>query len=103
MVGLPEMTMRVGLPFVVTVSVGGPFEDRAFMAGYQMGRVVEGLRAAVEIDATTVRFLRVNRLLLPQIEMDGEAHGYGVADVVGDGGGLFLDITLRRLGASSHE
>lgn len=72
----------------------------AFLAGYQMGRIEEGLRVAEDTAATTARFLRVNRRLVPQVEANGRLHGYQLADVrvhAGEPYAPLVDITLRRI------
>lgn len=58
------------LPFVVTQSHGGPYEDTAFVAGYQCGEIARALAvaAALNSSATSLRFT-VRSDLVPQLEL----------------------------------
>jgi hypothetical protein len=63
------------MPFVVCASQGGPYDDRSFVAGYQLGRLDRdlGVLAALE-------FASVSRVLytdsLAQADLIGMRHGY---------------------------
>lgn len=63
------------MPFVVCQSHGGPYEDQAFVAGYQAGQIDRALRAAAAIGATQLR-ATVYAALVPQLELIGMNHGF---------------------------
>lgn len=63
------------VPFVVCTSVGGPFDDDAFVAGFQAGQVDQALKVAGNANASEVRFT-VNSELVKQLELIGMNHGY---------------------------
>jgi hypothetical protein len=50
-----EVEMSLVMPFLPVTSRGGPFDDQAFVAGYEMGRLDEVLRAAPPTHSTTIR------------------------------------------------
>lgn len=63
------------MPFTVTASHGGPYEDQAFIAGYQAGQVDQSLAAAVAIGVNRL-VVTVYTPLVPQIELIGMKHGF---------------------------
>jgi hypothetical protein len=63
------------VPFVVCTSVGGPFDDDAFVAGFQAGQVDQALKMAATANVTEVRFT-VNSALVKQLELIGMNHGF---------------------------
>lgn len=73
------------IPFVVCTSQGGPYDDEAFTAGYQAGRIDAHLRhaATAGADALTVT---ARTALLPLLELLAMHHGYPVltADPIGE-------------------
>jgi hypothetical protein len=69
------------LPFVVCRSVGGPFDDDAFVAGFQAGQVDQALHAAKVARATEVRFT-VNSTLVKQLDLIAMNRGFPVVDAV---------------------
>jgi hypothetical protein len=63
------------MPFVVTASHDGPYDDEAFVAGYEAG----GIDAALGVIAAAggSRLTRtVLTPLLPQLELIGMRHGF---------------------------
>lgn len=65
------------VPFVVCASAGGPYEDDAFVAGFQAGRIDQALQAAAVANASEARFT-VNTELVKQLELIGMHRGFPV-------------------------
>lgn len=66
-----EQHYELSLPFVVVKSVGGPFDDEAFVAGYNVARVVMQLAVLKPLggickDST---FHYVNPAIIPQLDL----------------------------------
>lgn len=59
-------------PFTVCTSKGGPYEDQAFVAGVQFGRVA----AAMERQEPLIGPVMVRSDLVPQIDLAAMHHGY---------------------------
>lgn len=68
------------MPFVVVNSVSGPFDDDAYAAGWEMGKLDERLSAAVHhaLGCPTVVILRQN---LPQAELVAMKHGMTMEEI----------------------
>lgn len=69
-----EHDMELVMPFVVVASVGGPFDDQAYCAGYEMGALDSRLAAAAchGLGCPTVTVLRGN---VAQVELLAMKHG----------------------------
>jgi hypothetical protein len=80
-----EHELEMVLPFVVVKSKGGPYDDDAFVAGYQCGLIDKQLEIAAATNAQGVAEPIVRRSLLPQLELHGMRHGFPVLKV-GDSG-----------------
>ncbi|MFJ8690310.1 hypothetical protein [Micromonospora wenchangensis] len=83
---LPEPDgMELVFPFVACQSNGGPYDDDAFTAGYQAGRIDTALAAAAAVGATTATYT-VATPLVAQLELIGMHHGYPsvTAEVFGE-------------------
>jgi hypothetical protein len=65
------------VPFVVCQSVGGPYDDDAFVAGFQAGQIDQALQAAAAVHAAEVRFT-VYTTLVKQLELIGMSRGFPV-------------------------
>lgn len=65
------------MPFIACKSQGGPFDDVAFVAGYQAGMVDQALMSAAAATATEVVFC-VNTELRGQLELIGMKNGFPV-------------------------
>lgn len=80
------------MPFTVCQSKGGPYEDDAYVAGFEVGRIdarLEHLRPA----ALSVPVHEGN---MPQVDLIAMRHGYTVdADPEADG---WVYVTLTRTG-----
>lgn len=70
-----EGPMELVLPFVSCVSKGGPYDDTAFTAGFQAGRLDQRLAvaAAAQIDALGAT---VYTDLIPQVDLIAMNNGY---------------------------
>jgi hypothetical protein len=65
------------MPFTVCRSAGGPYDDDAFVAGFQAGRVDQALEAGAVARASEVRFT-VYTTLVKQLELIGMSRGFPV-------------------------
>jgi hypothetical protein len=86
-----EHALEMVLPFVVVKSKGGPYDDDAFVAGYQCGLIDKQLEIAAATNAQGVLEPIVRRALLPQLELHGMRHGFPVLKV-GDANGGNPDL-----------
>lgn len=75
----PDSQMSLVYPFTCVTSVGGPYEDQAFCAGVQVGRISDELRHG-ELTGATVFEYTVPTALVAQLELVGMAYGYPVLD-----------------------
>lgn len=64
------------VPFQVVTSKGGPYDDEAFVAGYQCGEIDAKLAVAAAGGLPEVKLPIVRRALLPQLELHGMRYGY---------------------------
>lgn len=84
------------MPFVVCQSQGGTYDDEAFVAGYQAGRLDRALAVAAVNDTPTVR-ATVAAQLVPQLDLIGMHHGYPVCEVtIDDDHPTWADVQFRR-------
>lgn len=63
------------MPFVVCSSKGGPYEDTAFVAGYQAGGIDMALAAQSAISGEGMR-VTVYTALVPQLDLIAMRHGF---------------------------
>ncbi len=68
------------LPFVVCQSQGGPFEDTAFVAGFQAGQIDRTLAVAAATEQFEVHFPHVHTTLLPLLALIGMNRGFPVVE-----------------------
>lgn len=59
---------NIVVPFVVCQSQGGPYEDLAFCAGFEAGRISQALKSATAADATVLRYT-VRTELVKQLDL----------------------------------
>ena len=76
-------------PFVVCRSNGGPYEDKAFVAGVQAGRLDHALAAASALGIDSARFTVVDALV-PQVELIGMNRGFPMMQVKSQADGWSL-------------
>lgn len=69
----PEEPVEYGLvmPFTVVASKGGPYDDAAYCAGYEMGQLDAALAAGPRLHQVTIRTANV-----PQADLVAMRHGY---------------------------
>jgi hypothetical protein len=80
--------MELVVPFVVCRSQGGPFEDEAFVAGFQAGALDATLKAAAGLEASRVApGFPVRTALLPLVELLAMSRGFPSVVVREVGGG----------------
>lgn len=78
-------------PFVVCESMGGPFADGAYVAGYEMGRF-DAILAGVIFQRTVTTTMRTANL--PQADLVAMRRGWTMAtEDIGDG---WSAVTLTR-------
>jgi len=66
------------MPFIVTTSAGGPYDDAAFAAGIDCGRLWEELFACSRMGATPIA-RHVKTPAVAQIDLIAMQHGYRAA------------------------
>ena len=65
------------MPFVVCASQGGPHDDKAFVAGYRLGKLNRDLELAALVGALPDS-LAVPPADMPQVDLIAMQHGYTV-------------------------
>ncbi len=73
-----EVTFGLVMPFVVAQSQGGPFEDQAYIAGYEMGLL------AAELEHSRPHYLRrtLHTANLRQVDLIAMRYGYSLRSQV---------------------
>jgi hypothetical protein len=64
------------LPFVLVTSKGGPFDDDAFVAGWQCAEIDQALTALAPWGATMAK--TVYAQVVPQLDLIAMKHGYAM-------------------------
>ena len=64
------------VPFIACASQGSPYDDDAFVAGFQCGAIDKALTVAKQAGAARVCFT-VRTTLVGQLELIGMNRGYG--------------------------
>jgi hypothetical protein len=77
---MPEPDYEIVVPFKVCISAGGPYDDEAFVAGFQAGQIDQALQAAATMHAAEVRFT-VYTTLVKQLELIGMSRGFAAVQV----------------------
>jgi hypothetical protein len=91
-----DATWGLVYPFIVCRSQGGPYDDQAFAAGWQCGRIDSALAAAAALGLDRARFT-VRTATVEQLKLVGAHHGYSnVAAVESDGIPEWTEIVFRR-------
>jgi len=67
-----EAEYRPVMPFVVCASAGGPYDDAAFVAGYEAGSLDAALRTIREVGGVIERWVNPN--LVPQLDLIAMRH-----------------------------
>lgn len=68
--------MALVVPFVVCRSVGGPYDDDSFVAGFQAGEIDKALQVAAAAGASTATWT-VRTALVSQLELLAINRGFG--------------------------
>jgi hypothetical protein len=68
---------HLAVPFVVCQSQGGPYDDEAFVAGFQAGQISRSLAAAKAIGADRLR-LTVRTDLVKQLDLIAMDAGFAL-------------------------
>ena len=82
------------LPFVVCKSMGGPYDDASYIAGWEAGSLYSGMsilsRRAVQRSALR---LLVHSDNIPQLDLVAMCHGYTTETEPGEDG--LVSLTVR--------
>ena len=70
----------LAVPFVVCTSAGGPFDDDAFVAGFQCGDIDRALKVAAANDSDGATFT-VRSELVRQLELHAMYRGFPSVEV----------------------
>lgn len=65
-------------PFVACASQGGPYDDDAFVAGVQLGRIDQALQVAAALGTNQLGPVTIRTSLVRQVELAGMARGFPV-------------------------
>jgi hypothetical protein len=91
-----EPEVELIMPFVVCTSNGGPFDDDAFVAGYQAGQIDNTLATIASGGVTELR-ITVYVDLLPQLELIAMRYDFSLAADAPSGENLeWTHVTFRR-------
>lgn len=89
--------MTLAVPFTLVKSVGGPYDDEAFVLGFEAGNVDKALAVGAAGNAESVRFPMTHSVLLPQLELIAMNHGYPVMEAkVSEEWPEWCDVTFSR-------
>lgn len=80
------------MPFVVVTSAGGPYDDAAFVAGYECGLIDATLHALTQVDAELDRW--VSRDVVPQLDLIAMRHGLGLKALELDESGQWQRVQI---------
>lgn len=72
--------MELVFPFIACVSQGGPYDDDAFTAGVQLGRLDRMLEMAAAINVARTETVTIYAQLARQAELCGMARGFPVME-----------------------
>lgn len=71
-----EHAMELVMPFTCVTSVGGPYDDRAFAAGFQAGQIDRSLAAIAAVEGQGMYDITVRTDLAPQLDLIAMRHGF---------------------------
>lgn len=63
-----ETGWELVMPFVVCASQGGPYDDEAFVAGFELGRIDRELAIYAALNHASLSF-QIRTELVPQLEL----------------------------------
>lgn len=84
------------MPFVAVRSRGGPFDDEAYVCGYEAGHLAGALDAAV--NQTLPKLLTVHTANLAQVDLVLMRYGFRITECVLDGSGEWANLRVERDG-----
>lgn len=70
-----EEAFGLVVPFIVCKSEGGPYDDEAFVVGFQAGQIDKELAVAATMGVTSAQFT-VHTAILKQLELIGMNRGF---------------------------
>lgn len=92
--GHDQPSYELVLPFIVCRSKGGPYEDIAFVAGFQVGEID---RTLATTEQSEVRIEFVYTALIPQLELIAMNRGYPIVEHhPADDAPGWSQVTFRR-------
>lgn len=68
--------MELVMPFVSVSSVGGPYDDDAFAAGWQCGLIAANLEVAERLNVTELTWPFFRTALAKQVDLIAMRHGF---------------------------
>jgi hypothetical protein len=93
-----EEAWKLAVPFVACASEGGPYEDDAFCAGFEAGRIAMALESAIMANADRVRWT-VLKTLVKQLDLIAMNAGFVMtvaeAEVEDQPGHAFVAATFE--------
>jgi len=84
------------MPLVVVRSKGGPFDDEAYTAGFEAGRLWELLGAGVEFESRAVRTANIRQLDLIAMHFGYALTTNGPMEVEGAPGSEWTEVQLTQ-------
>lgn len=84
-----EPTAELVMPFVAVTSVGGPYDDEAYVAGYEAGL----LDARLQFDRAPSISLPVHAENAAQVDLIAMQHGYTIEVQPVESGWSFVTLT----------
>ena len=90
-----DTTPQTNMPFVTVASQGGPHDDQAYAAGWEMGSLATLL--GIYRDHPHVHEQTIHAANQTQADLIAECHGYATDYTSTDTGGEWLYATFTRL------
>jgi hypothetical protein len=87
---------ELAMPFVVVESVGGPYQDNSFVAGYTLGR----LDVLLETQHPSLHQAWLTPEMVPQVDLIAMRHGYAMqSDLIRmeDDDFVWANVQLRKV------
>lgn len=91
---MDEVGLELVMPFVAVSSMGGPFDDAAYAAGWEMGSLDERLRMLVSLGGDCP-FLSILRANLAQFELIAMRHGLFLVVLDNDHVGEWVSVRVQ--------
>lgn len=91
----PPAEYGLVIPFVACASKGGPYDDDAFVAGYQAGRIDNALSVARTVGTTGLKATAATSLVR-QLDLIAMHHGFQAKAEACEGAEGWSFITFSR-------